>query len=100
MKKIAAKFKLDKVSDIPLMIRQRMYKEIMELLPEVDEYIEKEGPACGVASEEWPVSYMFNKDTVIVIMQILKADMKEMEGAFTFSLPRNEVDKLLEEVIK
>ena len=98
---IIEKFKLDKVSDIPLMLRQGMHEEITGLLLEIDEYLKKEGTPCGrVVSEKWPITYMFDKDTIIIALHILGADMKEIEKVMVFNFPRDEIDKLLEEVIK
>ena len=86
-----------KTSDLPKMIRHRVHKDVVELLPDLEEWV-KENEGCpGVQSEEWPVTYMFDGETVIVAIQILGADFETVKQVFTFKFPKDEVDKLLEE---
>jgi len=85
-----------KTSDLPKVIRHKVHKDVVELLPDLEEWV-KENEGCpGVQSEEWPVTYMFDGETVIVAIQILSDDFKTVEQVFTFNFPKDEVDKLLE----
>ena len=96
------KFGMDKenpqVSELPLVIREKVYKDVKELLPEVDEYLAEHGEAVAIKSDEWPVTYMFSSknDNVIALITIYNQEGKR-ESVLTFNFPRNEMDKLLED---
>ena len=95
------KFKLGdegKISDLPKVIRHRVHKDIIELLPGMDEYIEDstEDNYPGVKSEEWPVTYIYNGEEFVVVIDIMKPDFKTVAKAMAFRFPKDELDKLLE----
>ena len=97
---LMAKFELpvdSNMFDLPKVIKHRVHKDVTELLPELEKWIEKNEDCVGVPSEEWPVTYMFDGETVLVAIQILGSDLTTVEKVFIFKFPKDEVDKLLED---
>ena len=94
-----AKFKIESdVFSLPLQLRKKIYEDIIELSVGMDDYLEENGGYVALPSEEWPVTYMFSKDTVIVIIGVLEENTRKINSAFKFNLPRTEVDELLKEI--
>ena len=95
------KFELDdggKIFNLPFLIRERVHKEVSELLIDVDSKIKEGNSPVGVKMEEWPTKYLFDKDgQVVVIIPVLKPDMKEIAEILTFNFHRDEIDKLIKD---
>ena len=94
-----AEFKINKdkknVSELPLPLRQLIYKDIMELIVEADIFI-KDGGHPGYNSEVWPVTYIFSEDTVMVIISILDMETREIVEKLVLNIPRENLEKLNE----
>lgn len=92
------KFKIEKdIFSLPISLRQKIYKDIIELSEEADEKIKSGIKYPGVKIEDWPATYIFSEDTIILMISIFKEDLKEVSKVLTLNIPRNEIDKLLED---
>jgi len=93
------KFKIDKdtksVFELPLSLRQMIYKDIIELIPEADSFI-KDGGHPGYNSEEWPATYIFSEDMIMVIISILDIETREVVNKLVLNIPREDLEKLNE----
>ena len=95
------KFKVESdVFDLPFLLRKKIHEDIIELSVGMDDYLEENGGYAAFPSEEWPVTYMFSTDTVIVIISVLEKNTRKVNNVFKFNLPRIEVDELLKETQK
>ena len=99
--KLKEKFKLNdngSMFDLPISIRERIHKEVSEILTDIDDDISKAGSPVGVEVEEWPARYLFDEDgQVVVVIPVLKPDMKEIAKVLTFNFHRDEIDKLIKD---
>ena len=90
-------FKIDKdvksIFELPIQLRQLIYKDIMELIIEADSFI-KDGGHPGFNSEVWPVTYIFSEDTVIVVISILDMETREIVEKLVLNIPREDLEKL------
>jgi len=94
------KFKIDRdiksVFELPISLRKKIYTDIIELSPKADIFI-KDGDCPGYNSEVWSVTYIFSEDTVIVMVSILDIETEKVIEKLMLNIPRDEVDKLLED---
>lgn len=84
------------ISDLTLPLRQRVYKDIMELMPEADSKIKEGIKNPGVKLEDWPATYIFGEDEIIVMLSVLNLDTKKIDEILTFRIPREDLEKLNE----
>jgi len=92
-------FKISKdiksVFELPIQLRQKIYKDIIELSSEADIFI-KDGGCPGYNSDVWPATYIFNEDTVIVVISILDIENREIVKKLVLSIPREDLEELNE----
>ena len=92
-------FKIDKnikgVFDLPALLRQRIYTDIIELSSQADIFI-KDGGCPGYDSEVCPATYIFSEDTVIVMISILDIENREVIEKLMLNIPRENLEKLNE----
>ena len=95
-----AKFKVkdegNDIWDLPLALREKIHGDIVELLPEFEERLANgECPGCHL--EEWPVTYMFDGEFMVVAIRVLSEDLKEFKEAMVMKFKIEKLYRLLED---